>query len=61
MTGVRPGTPSLWEAWAYLLGRQGLLEEVASKEQGSPAPTAWTDAVRWWSEQPAYVVAAARE
>jgi transcriptional regulator with XRE-family HTH domain len=60
MTDVRPATPSLWEAWAYLLGRQGLLGEVAG-EEGSPGPAAWVDAVRWWSEQPGYVVAAARE
>lgn len=59
LTGVRVATPSLLEAWAYLLGRHGLLDGLG--RTGGPAPQAWVDAQRWWSEQPAYVVAAIRE
>ena len=74
LTDVRPATPSLMEAWAYLSGRQGLLDALEppprstrSIQPAGPdasavsAPAAWGDAVRWWSEQPQYVVAAARE
>lgn len=63
LTGTRPATPSLLESWAYLLGRQGLLDTVdaAPPRSRSAYVQAWSGAVRWWSEQPAYVVAAARE
>jgi transcriptional regulator with XRE-family HTH domain len=77
LTGVRPATPSLLEAWAYLLGRQGLLGDLdlPPTPNLSTPPTrhtggeglavrawaAWEHATRWWSDQPPYVIAAAQE
>lgn len=71
LSGARPVTPSLLEAWAYVLGRHGAVP--APGQDGSPdgaEPPAnedpglaevWRRAIRWWTDLPPHVRAAARE
>ena len=69
LTGDRPASPELLEAWAYVLGRRGLLDNPSLTATGRAGdsrvdPSAaqrWQSAIGWWSGLPAHVSAAAHE
>ena len=64
LTGTDQAPHELVRAWAYALGRFGLLDRVhAPARRGGEADVVrvWTQAEQWWRGLPAPVLAAARE
>ena len=64
LAGTEPVPDELVRAWAYPLGRLGLLDHVRAPAGGTgdaEAGTLWAQADQWWRRLPPPVLAAARE